>query len=380
MGDPLSNFSHADLSRRARLTRSSTEYRRGLMIGLGVVLAASAALAGCGSSASDDTTAATSETSSNEVESTPSTTATTRAAETLLATSESAPSTSASVPSTQLEAVPSNDGELPTSAQELAVRLVEAEQAIRNTSLSTEARSAWGRYQQSLYAVLSFRPEWEQETMESTTSAPGSDAEIATAIETNWTAREHLDALVEHHGVTDELPAWRIKEPLPADELLSYYREAEAATGIDWTYVAAINVIETRVGRISGVSTAGAVGPMQFLPSTWNDCCTGDPTNDRDAIIGGATYLVNRGGPDNMDKAIFGYNRSDDYVGAVKAYASVMATNEEAYYGYHGWQIYFRTTEGPVVLPVGYERSEPISAATWLADNPDALFQLPIGD
>ncbi len=34
-----------------------------------------------------------------------------------------------------------------------------------------------------------------------------------------------------------------------------------------WYYLAAINLIETRMGRIDGLSTAGAQGPMQFLPA-----------------------------------------------------------------------------------------------------------------
>ncbi len=45
-------------------------------------------------------------------------------------------------------------------------------------------------------------------------------------------------------------------------------REAEAATGVGWNYLAAVNLIETRLGSIAGTSTAGAQGPMQFLPST----------------------------------------------------------------------------------------------------------------
>ena len=66
------------------------------------------------------------------------------------------------------------------------------------------------------------------------------------------------------------------------------YRAAEAATGIDWYWLAAIHLQETRMGRIIGTSSAGAVGPMQFLPTTWARCCTGDPTVTRDAIIGAA--------------------------------------------------------------------------------------------
>ena len=57
-------------------------------------------------------------------------------------------------------------------------------------------------------------------------------------------------------------------------------------------YGLAINLAETRMGRIVGVSSAGAVGPMQFLPATWESCCVGDPTDAHDAILGAATYLA----------------------------------------------------------------------------------------
>jgi hypothetical protein len=50
--------------------------------------------------------------------------------------------------------------------------------------------------------------------------------------------------------VQDTVPAWRIVPPAPADELMGYYRDAEAATGVDWAHLAAINLIESRFGSI----------------------------------------------------------------------------------------------------------------------------------
>ena len=52
------------------------------------------------------------------------------------------------------------------------------------------------------------------------------------------------------------LPAWTIVEPLPPDELLGDYHDAEAATGIAWYWLAAIHLQETRMGRIIGTSSA----------------------------------------------------------------------------------------------------------------------------
>src|SRR3990170_162129 len=78
--------------------------------------------------------------------------------------------------------------------------------------------------------------------------------------------------------------AWRIVEPAPLDELLRYYREAEAEFGVHWSYLASIHLVETRMGRIRGVSTAGAQGPMQFMPGTWAAYGEGDINSNRDAI------------------------------------------------------------------------------------------------
>ena len=59
----------------------------------------------------------------------------------------------------------------------------------------------------------------------------------------------------EHQpSARSDLPAWTVVEPLPADELLAHYRDAEAATGIGWYWLAAIHLQETRMGRIIGTS------------------------------------------------------------------------------------------------------------------------------
>jgi hypothetical protein len=167
------------------------------------------------------------------------------------------------------------------------------------------------------------------------------------------------------------LPAWTIVEPLPAAELIGYYREAQAATGVPWQYLAAINFQETRMGRILGVSSAGAVGPMQFLPSTWAECCTGDPTVPRDAILGAATYLAANGAPADMAAALDAYNPNSAYVGAVTAYAQNIQADERAYFGYHGWQVFVGSSEGTVRLPTGYSNDAPVDVVAHLRDHPE---------
>lgn len=257
---------------------------------------------------------------------------------------------------------------LPDSSAAMIEAIDEAELAIRNPDLTNTELDSWGRRQQSLYRQLSFRADWAPEVI------AAADPAIREAVGLNWEARQNLSALVNNEKLHDALPAWRVVAPLPPQTLIGYYKRAEAEHGIAWEFLAAINLVETRMGRIEGISTAGAIGPMQFLPTTWAECCDGDPAVPADAIVGAAKYLTIRGGPENMHRAIFGYNNSDYYVDAVTAYATVMMEDERAYYGYHAWEIYFLSTEGLVRLPVGYEQLQPIPVKRWLADHPDSLF------
>lgn len=265
-------------------------------------------------------------------------------------------------------AAPPDEWPLPTDAGELTTALDETELTLRRSGIAAEDAAPWGRRQQALYRVLAQNPDWADEVV------AGVDPSIQAAVASNWTAQQALLVLVNSHTITETVPAWRIEPPAAADELLGYYREAEAATGVPWSILAAINLVETRMGRIKGVSSAGAIGPMQFLPTTWAECCDGDPNEPRDAINGAGRYLVQRGADSDLDRAIFGYNNSDHYVSAVRSYAAVLDADPAAYYGYHAWQVYYLSTEGVVVLPEGYTQREPVLAADWLQDHPETLF------
>jgi len=275
-------------------------------------------------------------------------------------TTVTAPSTTASATTTTVAA---DEQALPTDAAGLATALSETELMIR----ASDDPAPWGRRQQQLYRLLTANRDWAPEVI------AGVDDEVRPAVERNWDARLNLSALVSSGPLSTVLPAWRIREPLPADQLLEMYRAAEAQTSIPWEYLAAINLVETRMGRIEGLSTAGATGPMQFLPSTFAECCQGDPTDDRDAIIGAAVYLTLRGGPNDMAAALRGYNNSGRYVNAVTAYAEVLEDDPAAYAGYHAWDVYFLSAAGLIRMPVGYDEAEPVAAIEWVADNPDAV-------
>ena len=275
-------------------------------------------------------------------------------------------------PTTDADEAPGADElPLPTTAEEMIAALDEAELALRQPELDHVTAAPWGRRQQALYRVLAFNPDWADDVI------GGVDPSVRDAVALNWTATEALVSLVNSHTISDTLPAWRIVAPPPASELVGHYRDAESETGVPWSILAAINLIETRMGRIEGVSTAGAVGPMQFLPTTWAECCEGDPTVPRDAILGAGHYLVQRGADRDLDRAIFGYNNSDDYVTAVTSIAAVLDAEPELYLGYHAWEVYFLSTEGVVVLPEGYEQTEPVPAVEWLRDHPETRFPSP---
>ncbi|MBX5469577.1 MAG: lytic murein transglycosylase [Thermoleophilaceae bacterium] len=114
--------------------------------------------------------------------------------------------------------------------------------------------------------------------------------------------------------------------------LLPIYQAAGIEYGIRWEVLAAINEIETDYGRNLNVSTAGAVGWMQFLPSTWkvygvdaNHDGRRDPYNPVDAIFSAARYLAAAGGDKDLRQAIFAYNHADWYVDSVMLRARLIA-------------------------------------------------------
>jgi hypothetical protein len=106
--------------------------------------------------------------------------------------------------------------------------------------------------------------------------------------------------------------------------LLPIYQAAGIEYDVPWQVLAAINEIETDYGRNLSVSTAGAVGWMQFMPETWKKYgldATGsgyaDPYNPVDAIFAAARYLHAAGASRNLSGAIFAYNHADWYVQSV---------------------------------------------------------------
>jgi hypothetical protein len=118
---------------------------------------------------------------------------------------------------------------------------------------------------------------------------------------------------------------------------LDLFRESAAGycPGLSWTVLAAIGQIESGDGADPGPSTAGALGPMQFLPSTWarwGITAFGEPgppnvMDPYDAVPSAARYLCVSGGaaPGGLYGAIYAYNHADWYVRDVLALAQQYA-------------------------------------------------------
>ncbi len=268
-------------------------------------------------------------------------------------------------PITKMDDAPSQ----PTGAQprlaadpaQIGEDLIADELALRDPATPEPAMIAAARRQQAAYRAIGRNPAWDP------IIRPKIPPNLIATYDRNVDARRQLTAM---SPVRDTLPAWRIVPPAPAEQLLGYSREAEAATGVGWNYLAAINLIETRFGSIAGVSMDGAQGPMQFMPQTWAAYGNGDVNSPRDAIMSAARYLDASGFATDRDGAIWAYNHASQYVRAVNDYAAILAEDPGAFAGYYRWDVYYYTTAGDVLLPIGYDQPTRIPVGEYLSTHP----------
>jgi soluble lytic murein transglycosylase-like protein len=234
----------------------------------------------------------------------------------------------------------------------LVQQIVAAETTLRDRAATEVAVATAALAHQVAYRQLGLHPEWDATVQ---AALPEGLRGVAGR---HAAARREFRAM--HTKPATQMPAWRIVPPAPADVLMGAYQEAEAAFGIPWRYLAAINLVETGLGRIRGTSTAGAQGPMQFMPATWAAYGGGGDINDtHDAIMGAARYLAANNGATDIDNALYRYNHSDHYVAGVRLYADLIVEHPRAFLAYYHWGIWYASDHGDLYLPVGYD--EPVS-------------------
>jgi Transglycosylase SLT domain len=266
-----------------------------------------------------------------------------RTATTMTRTVPAAPEAPTTAPSRSLSATS-------TVADRLAAQLTTAETAIRDPATPAGRLPALGRAQQRAYRTLVRQPRLVPKVL---AQLP---PRLRRVVQANVVAGSELRKL---NGPAGRLPRWRIVAPAPAGRLLAAYRAAQAKQAVPWEYLAAIHLVETRLGRIRGTSSAGAQGPMQFLPSTWQRYGHGgDIHATGDAILAAARLLRANGAPADMAAALYAYNPSHRYVRAVSAYASQLRANQRAFLGYYHWQVFY----GDTLLPEGYPARPPTPA------------------
>jgi murein DD-endopeptidase MepM/ murein hydrolase activator NlpD len=173
-------------------------------------------------------------------------------------------------------------------------------------------------------------------------------------------------------------------ETIPA-RLMALYVAAERAYGVPWNVLAAINKVETDFGRNLNVSSAGAIGWMQFMPDTWarygvdgNDDGEKDPDDPEDAIPSAANYLRASGAARDLHAAILAYNHAEWYYEEVISWArrfvlGPMLTGPEAAGtdaaddGTSGTASYPLARRGPIIATPADHRARPLG--NWQSDN-----------
>jgi soluble lytic murein transglycosylase-like protein len=259
---------------------------------------------------------------------------------------------------------------LPPDPEQLARYVTVAEDVVRDSTESPARVAAAGWAAQHAYRALTRLPEWRRPFLHAL------PYRYRAAARHLLRANASLAAELTDDELPNRMPAWHVVAPEPVDALRRYYAAGQQRHGVPWQVLAAINLVETRMGRIVGLSSAGARGPMQFMPATWRAYGRGDINDARDSILAAARYLAANGGAEGtqegLRRALRRYNNSSYYVTGVLHYVAVLRADPRAYAGLHAWQVYYRTRSGEAVLQVGYRSRNNPPAARWLAAHPEA--------
>ena len=148
----------------------------------------------------------------------------------------------------------------------------------------------------------------------------------------SWTGSVSTDPSLA--GALNNLSGLLANGNQPPAFLIPIYMEAGRRYRVPWQVLAAINAIESDYGRDLSTSSAGAVGWMQFEPSSWREYgkavdqhSVANPYDPRDAIFAAAHYLAAAGAAHSISQAVFAYNHAGWYVDEVLSRARAIADN-----------------------------------------------------
>ena len=197
-------------------------------------------------------------------------------------------------------------------------------------------------YEQRIYRLLTTREKLSEDVLDRLRGPLGDEARDILA------ARRELSSL---SAPPQPRRRFETGPSLPPAKLMRFYRKAERRFEVSWKVLAAVNFVETSFNKLRNKSTAGAQGPMQFIPSTWEAYGMGGDIHDpHDAIMGAANYLHASGAPGNYRRALYAYNPSDHYVDSVLGYTRRIRRDENAFLAFHSWQVFVNTPGGIVQI------------------------------
>jgi soluble lytic murein transglycosylase-like protein len=237
---------------------------------------------------------------------------------------------------------------IPREPDALAARVATTERALAGavdgwspTQPPTRKLTLWALYDQRLVIVLTERARTADAVLRRL------PASLARRLRNELIARRELRRL----STPRPRGAFRTGPAAPADRLRGYYAEAQRRFHVGWHVLAAVNFVESAFNKLRNSSTAGAQGPMQFIPATWRAYGLGGDVHDpHDAILGAANYLHANGAPRNYARALFHYNPSPSYVDAVLRYARRIKADRRALAELYSRQVFVRTLRGLVRL------------------------------
>jgi membrane-bound lytic murein transglycosylase B len=247
-------------------------------------------------------------------------------------------------------AAPPPGAPIPRRPAPLAARLTATEEALgaavdawdpAATARPPRAVTLYALYEQRILIVLSERPRVAAAVVR---RLPRS---YARRVRSEVLARRTLGRLSHPRPRS----AFRTGRAEPPARLRRYYAEAQRRFHVGWPVLAAVNYVESAFDKLRNSSSAGAQGPMQFLPSTWRAYGLGGDVNDpHDAILGAANYLHANGAPGNYRRALYRYNPSRFYVDAVLRFARWVGADPRAFLVLYSRQVFVRTPRGLVRL------------------------------